>query len=46
METKENIQQDFLWALGTEAKHQITKSEYRTESDKINIYKLIKLYNR
>ena len=43
---QEKIQQDFLWALGTEATQQITRSEYRTKSDNIKIDKLIKLYNR
>ena len=34
-DTKEGkIQQDFLWALGPEAMHQITRSEYRTEPNR------------
>ena len=40
------IQQDFLWALGPEETHQITRSEYRTDPDNIKIEKLIKTYNR
>ena len=43
---EEKRQQDFLWALGLEAKHQITKSEYQTDPDNIKIDKLIKLYTR
>ena len=43
---QEKIQQDFLWALRTKARHQITRSEYRTDPDNIKIDKLIKLYNR
>ena len=43
---KEKIQQGFLWALGREAKHLETRSEYRTEPDNIKNEKLIKLYNR
>ena len=39
-------QQDFLWALGPEATHQMTRSEYQTEPDKIKIDKLLKKYNR
>ena len=45
--TKEKkVQQDFLSALEPEATHQITRSEYRTQPDKIKTDKLIKLYNR
>ena len=40
------IQQDFLWTLGPEATHQITRCEYRTELDTIKVDKQIKLYNR
>ena len=43
---QKKIQQDFLWALGPEATHQITKSDYRTDPDNIRIDKLIKPYNR
>ena len=43
---EEKIQQDFLWALEPEATHQITKSECRTNPNKIKIKKLFKLYNR
>ena len=43
---EEKIQQDFLWALGPEATHQITQSENRTEPDNIKLEKLIKLYSR
>ena len=43
---EEKIQQDFLWALGSTAKHQITRSEYSTESAEIKDDKLIKLFNR
>ena len=43
---QENIQQEFLWALGLEETHQMTKSEYRTDPDNIKIDKLIKLYER
>ena len=32
---QEKIQQDFLWALGPEATHQITRSEYRSDPDNI-----------
>ena len=41
------IQQEYSWwALGPEATHQITKSDYRTDSDNIELDKLLKLYNR
>ena len=43
---QEKIQQDFLWALGHKATHQIIRSEYRTDPDNIKIDKPIKLYNR
>ena len=40
---KKKKQQDFLCALRPKAINQITQSEYRTEPDKIEIDKLIKL---
>ena len=43
---EKKIQKDFHWALGPEATHQITRSEYGTEPDKIKIDQRIKLYNR
>ena len=43
---KKEIQQDLSWALGTEAIHQITKSKYRTQADKIKTDELMTLYNR
>ena len=43
---EEEIEQNFVWVLGPETTHQKTRSEYRTESDKIKIDKLIKLYYR
>ena len=43
---EEKTKQDFPWALGPETNHQITRSEYRNEPDKVNSDKLIKSYNR
>ena len=37
---------EFVWALGPEATHQKTRSEYRTKPEKNKIDKLIKLDNR
>ena len=45
-EEEEKIQQDFLLAVGPEARHQITRYEYRTEPDNFKIDKFFKLYNR
>ena len=33
---QEKRQQDFLWALGLAETHQLTKSEYRTDQDKVS----------
>ena len=41
---QEKIQQGFLWALGPEARHQITRSDYRTDQDNIRQDKTIKIY--
>ena len=43
---EEKIEQDFLWALGPEATHQLTQSENRTDPKNIKIDKLFKLYDR
>ena len=43
---EEKIQQDFLWALGPQATHQIPRSEYRTDSENNEKDKLFELYNR
>ena len=43
---EKKIEQDVLWALGPEATHQITRSEYQTEPNKIEIDKIMKQYNR
>ena len=43
---RRKIQRKLLGALGPEATNQITRSECRTEMDKIKNRKLIKLYNR
>ena len=43
---EEKIQQDFLWARGPKATHQITPSENRTERDSIKRDKLVKSCNR
>ena len=42
---EEKIQQDFLWALGPEATHQMTPSEVRTDRHNIKVDKFIKCYN-
>ena len=42
---EEKIPQDFLLALGPEATHQKTQSEFRTDLDNIKKAKIIKLYN-
>ena len=45
--TKEkNMQQDVSRAIGPQAMHQITRSEYRKDRENTKIDKLIKLYNR
>ena len=46
MECKRKKYNKFFWALGAEATHQLTRSEYRTEPDKIKNDKLINSYNR
>ena len=43
---EETIQQNFLRALGPRATHQIARSEYRADPDKIKVENLIKLYKR
>ena len=44
--TKESqIQDDFVWGTGPEAFYQMTRAEYKTESDKIPIKELIRLFN-
>ena len=43
---EQKIERDFLRALGPEATHQITRSEWRTELDKIKVDKLLNLYSR
>ena len=43
--TKEKqIQEDFIWGLGPEAMYQITRAEYKTDPDSIEIKELIRLY--
>ena len=38
------VQEDFLWLVGPEALHQITRAEYKAEPDSINLKDLIWLY--
>ena len=43
---KENeIQEDFIWGIGPEALHQMTRAEYKTDPDKTKIKDLIRLFN-
>ena len=44
--TKENqIQDDFVWGIGPEVLYQMTRTEYKTDPDKIAIKDLIPLFN-
>ena len=43
-EKEAKIQEDFIWGVGPEAMYQITRAEYKTEPDSINIKDLIRLY--
>ena len=44
--TKEHqIQDDFVWGIGPEPLYQMTRAEYKTEPDKIEIKELIRLFN-
>ena len=38
------IQEDFIWGVGPEALYQITRAEYKTDSDSIKIKDLIRLF--
>ena len=38
------IQEDFIWGVGPEALYQITRVEYKTDPDSINIRDLIRLF--
>ena len=40
------MKQNCLWALGTEATHQTTRSNYQNEPDKNKIDKLHNIYHR
>ena len=44
-ETENEIQEDFIWGIGPKALYQITLAEYKTETDKINIKDLIRIFN-
>ena len=39
------IQEDFIWGIDPEALYQITRTEYKTEPDKIAVKDLIRLFN-
>ena len=41
---KEQAIQDFTWGVGPEAVYQITRAEYKTEPDTVNIKDLIRLF--
>ena len=45
-EKEANIQENFIWGVGQEALYQITRAEYKTESDNIKIKDLIRLYTK
>ena len=38
------IQEDFIWGVGQEALHQITRAEYKTEPGSIEVKDLIRSY--
>ena len=39
------IQEDFIWGIGTEALYQMTRAEFKTEPDRIAVKDLIRLFN-
>ena len=39
------IQEDFIWRIGSEALYQMTRAEYKTEPDTIAVRYLIRLFN-
>ena len=41
---KKLIQEDLIWGVGPEALYQITRAEYKTDPDSINIKYLIRLF--
>ena len=43
-EKEKLIQEDFIWGVGPETLCQITRAEYKTDPDSINIKELIRLF--
>ena len=43
-EKETKIQEDFFWGVGPEALYQITRAEYKTDTDSIKIKDPIRLY--
>ena len=41
---EQTIQEDFIWGVGPEALYQITRAEYKTETDSIITLDLIRLF--
>ena len=42
---KAEIQEDFIWGVGTEALYQMTRAEYKTEPDSIPVEDLTRLFS-
>ena len=45
LETKSEVQEDYIWSIGPEELYQKTREYYKTEQDKIANEHLIQLFN-